>query len=272
VKSSASTQEIILQKVKSLIEDDPRLIGMWTVGSMATGKADKYSDLDLYLLVEKDNYDQVYSERTSFAEKIGKVLSTFEVEWPNCQLYGVILDNCIEVDLCYCKPEQLEIFGPYKIVVDKRGNLQELLSKHTISYETDVKKHLTEHLDFAAYDLLHAVNMLGRGEYWSSIRQIELLRKRIISIVGLRTKTDVEEEYRKLESLVNNEVNRSLQKTLCKYNFESIAEAIHTAAVIFMQEAQGLCQSEGMSFPSKRFERLLRYLSEVRSEERSKFC
>ena len=264
MKGLASKQETILQRVKSLVADDPRFMGMWTVGSMATGKADQYSDLDVYLLVETSNYDQVYSEKTSFAEKIGKVLSTFEVEWPNCQLLGVILDICVEVDLCYCKPENLEIFGPYKIEIDRKGNLQELLSKHTVSYETDVKKHLREHMDFAAYNLLHAINMVGRGEYWSSIRQIEILRKRVIGLIGLRTKTDVEEEYRKLESLVNNELNQSLQNTLCDYSAESIARAVHATAILFKEEAENLCQKEGVPFPSDTFKRLLEYLAEIR--------
>jgi len=269
VKGLASKQETILERVKSLVEDDPRFMGMWTVGSMATGKADKYSDLDLYLLVETAYYDETYSERSSFAEKIGRILSTFEVDWPNCQLYGVILDNCIEVDLCYCKPEQVEIFAPYRIVIDKKGNLDELLTKHTISYETDVKKQLTEHMDFAAYNVLHAINMLGRGEYWSAIRQIETLRKRTAGLIGLQTKTDVEEEYRKLESLVSEEVNKGLQKTLCEYNFESIAEAISAATSLFMKEAEMLCQKAVMVFPSERFERLLHYLTEIRSEQKT---
>jgi predicted nucleotidyltransferase len=263
-------QETILQKVKSLVEKDPRFMGMWTVGSMATGKADKYSDLDLYLLVETSSYDQVYSERTSFAEKIGKILSTFEVDWPNCQLYGIILDDCVEVDMCYCKPENLEIFGPYKIVVDRKGNLQELLSKHTVSYETNMKKHLKEHIDFAAYNLLHAVNMLGRGEYWSSIRQIETLRKRIIGLIGLRTKTDVEEEYRKLESVVDNKLNESLQKTLCDYSVESIVQAVYATAALFKEEAENLCQKEDVPFPSDAFKRLLEYLAEIRLEKLGK--
>jgi len=270
MKDSAHQQKKLLKKVASLVNQDPSFMGLWTVGSMATGTADKYSDLDLYLLVQGDKYDEIYGQRSSFARKIGKVISTFEVEWPNCQLYGVILDNCVEVDLCYCKPEQIEMFGPYNVIVDKIGNLEELLSKHTLTYETDVKKRLTEHMDFAAYNLLHAINMLGRGEYWSSIRQVEILRKRVVSLIGLRTKTDVEEEYRRLEQLASEETNRSLQETLCHYNFESIAKAISATTALFIQQAQKLCKDENLPFPLGRFERLLKYFSEVCSEQRRK--
>ncbi len=263
MKDGACVQEKLLEKIVSTVREDDRISGLWVVGSMATGNVDRYSDLDAYLLVDEENYDQIFSERSFFAEKIGDVLCSFEVEWPNCQLYGVILENFIEVDLCYCKPEQIEIFGPHKILVDKKGNLDELLSKHIVEFKTDIKKKLTEHLDFAAYNLLHAINMLGRGEYWSSIRQIETLRKRIISLVGLRTNTDVEEEYRRLELLIEKETNEALQETLCSYEFESIAKAIQNAAFLFMHEARKTCNRQHFSFPSKRFERLIEYLDEI---------
>jgi len=270
VENTAERQERLLEKIISLIKEDNRIRGLWAVGSSATGKMDKYSDLDLYILVEKENYEQVYSERASFAEKIEKVLSTFEAEWPNCQLYGVILENCIEVDLCYCKPEQVEVFGPHRILYDRNGDLEELLSKHRVKFETDLKKRLVEQLDFAAYNLLHAANMLGRGEYWSSIRQLELLRKRIVSLIGLRTRTDVDEEYRRLESLVHREENDALQKTLCDYSLKSLKGAIQAATVLFVEEAKGFCRDQGLSFPAERYERLLAYLNEVYSEKKER--
>jgi len=264
--NTAEKQRGLLEKITSLVREDPRIRGLWAVGSLATGKADRYSDLDLYILVEEKNYGQVFGERSSFAEKIGKVLSTFEVEWPNCQLYGVILETCVEVDLCYCKPEQVEVFGPYRILFDRKGDLADLLTKHTVKFETDVKKQLTEHMNFAAYNILHAANMLGRGEYWSSIRQIEMLRKRIVSLIGLRTRTDVDEEYRRLESLCGKEENTGFQKTLCNYYFGSIKEAIRAAVTLFEREAQELCIEQGLPFPAERFERLIEYLDEIAAE------
>lgn len=266
MEKAAEVQERLLEKVTALVKEDGRIRGLWAFGSLATGKADKYSDLDLYILVEKENYEQVFGERSSFAEKIGVVLSTFEVEWPNCQLYGVILENCVEVDLCYCKPEQVEVFGPYRILFDRKGGLEQLLLQHTVKFETDVKKRVGEQLDFVAYNLLHAINMLGRGEYWSSLRQLEMLRKRIVTLIGLRTRTDVDEEYRRLESLVSEEENSALQETLCGYSFGSLKEAIRIGATLFEQEAQKLCTEQGLAFPAERYERLLEYLDEICAE------
>ncbi|MFQ5871870.1 MAG: aminoglycoside 6-adenylyltransferase [Candidatus Geothermarchaeales archaeon] len=266
MKDPAYTQDRLLKRIKSLVEEDERIRGLWVVGSIATGKADRYSDLDVYILIEKEKYEEVFAERASFAERMGKVLSFFEVEWPSCQLYGVILESCVEVDLCYCTPEQVETFGPYRVVGDKEGDLEGFLAERNVGFKTDVKKRLIQHLDFAAYNLLHAINMLGRGEYWSSIRQLEMLRKRIIGLIGLRTQSDVGEEYRRLEALIDQVANEALQRTLCEYTSESIAEAIQTATALFMHEAEEICGMQGLPFPTERFERLLGYLGEIRSE------
>lgn len=267
MKDALYEQERIIERIKRLVIEDDRIGGLWVVGSVATGKNDKYSDIDAYIVVEKENYEQVFAERTSFAAKVGRVLSTFEVQWPNCQLYGVILENCVEVDLCYCTSEQLKTFGPYKILIDKNGDLEEDLSKRVVKPEIDVTKQLTENLDFAAYNLLHAINMLGRGEYWSSIRQLEFLRKIMVSLIGLMTRTDVDEEYRRLEFLIEAEQNNSLQKTLCNYSFESIASAIRAATSLLVIEARTLCNKQNVLFPEERFDRLLAYLDKIRSEK-----
>jgi hypothetical protein len=91
-----------------------------------------------------------------------------------------------------------------------------------VQYNVDVGKELKEHLDLAAYNVLHSINMLGRGELRSSLRQVEILRKRIVSLIGLRTRTDVSEEYCRLESVASESENLDLQKTLCNYNVRDL--------------------------------------------------
>jgi hypothetical protein len=80
----------------------------------------------------------------------------------------------------------------------------------------------------------------------------------------------VEEEYRKLELLLSEEMNRALQETLCSYDFGNIAKAIRAVTVLFMQEAKEPCKSQNLSFPSGKFERLLEYLEKIRSERENK--
>lgn len=255
----------LLQRIKEQVEGDERIRGSWLVGSLATDTADVYSDIDLYLLVEDTWYKEVYAQRGAFARGFGPVLSTFEVDWPNCQLYGVILESCLEVDLCYTREDQVELFGPFRVLTDRDGDLEKWLTERDVGWQVDVAEELRSQTEFAAYDLLHAINMLGRGERWSAIRHLELLRRRVISLVGLRTKTDVGEEFRRLEHLIDPEMGDELLRTLPTYSEEGIAQAIRAATMLFTREAERVSRDHGLAFPEEGFTRLLGHLGEVSS-------
>lgn len=74
----------MLFKCVQLLKADDRVEGAYVVGSMADGTFDDFSDIDLYVVVKDEVYIEFYKERFIFAERIGDVLSTFEVEWPTC--------------------------------------------------------------------------------------------------------------------------------------------------------------------------------------------
>jgi hypothetical protein len=92
---------------------------------------------------------------------------------------------------------------------------------------------------------------------------VEILRKRIVGLIGLRTRTDVSEEYRRLESIASENENLDLQKTLCKYNVKDLREAVRAVIVLFMSEARMVCCEQNFPFPARRFDRLLEHLAEV---------
>jgi|Deesub1362B_J571_1020462.scaffolds.fasta_scaffold00004_112 predicted nucleotidyltransferase len=82
---------------------------------MTTGEGDRFSDIDIYILVNDEDFDELYNEKQIFAGELGNTLFTFEMEWPNCMMYGVILENFLEVDLCYCVEGQIEILVPTRL-------------------------------------------------------------------------------------------------------------------------------------------------------------
>ena len=47
-------------------------MGAFLGGSHAAGTADDYSDLDLYLIVDDQNYDTFFAERRAFLGRLGE--------------------------------------------------------------------------------------------------------------------------------------------------------------------------------------------------------
>lgn len=255
----ANVQRKMLSKCTSLLQVDPRIEGAYVVGSMADETEDEYSDIDLYVVVKEEHYAEVYGERFKFAKRIGEVLSTFEVEWPNCQMLGVIYRNYVEIDICYTKLGQAEVFSDrYKVVLDRSGRVQKTLI--TREYPKDPKTELKRQIEFALYNLLHAVNMLHRGEYWSSIKQIETLRKRTVSLVEVLLKKEVGEEYRKLESVFPPKAERKLRRTLCLYRKSDIRKSVKISTQLFCEIGGELAFKLGVIFPSEKFSHLLQHL------------
>lgn len=249
----------MLSKCISLLEADDRVEGAYVVGSMADETEDGYSDIDLYVVVKEEHYAEVYGERFKLAERIGDVLSTFGVEWPSCQMLGVIYRNYVEIDICYTKLGQAEVFNDrYKIVLDKSGRVRKALIEK--EYPRDPRTELKSQTEFALYNLLHAINMLHRGEHWSSIKQIETLRKRTVSLVELLLNKEIGEEYRKLESVFPPKAERKLRRSLCLYRKNDIRKSIVILTELFCEIGEELAIKLGVKFPSEKFSHLLLYL------------
>jgi len=258
-KENVNVLENMLSKCISLLQADGSVEGAYVVGSMADGTTDAYSDIDLYVVVKEEHYAEVYGQRYNFAESLGDVLSTFEVEWPNCQMLGVIYRNYVEIDICYTKLGQAEVFSDrYKIVLDKSGQVQKALIVK--EYPRDVKSELKSQTEFALYNLLHAVNMLNRGECWSSIRQIEILRKRTVTLMELLSNKEIGEEYRKLETVFPLKAERKLRKSLCRYRKDDIQKSIIILTELFCEIGEKLALKLGVNFPSEKFSHLLQHL------------
>jgi predicted nucleotidyltransferase len=59
---------------------DPRIEAVLEAGAGATGRADRFSDLDLVLVVADSHYDSVLAEREALAYRLGPLLASFTGE------------------------------------------------------------------------------------------------------------------------------------------------------------------------------------------------
>ncbi|TXT58607.1 MAG: hypothetical protein BAJALOKI2v1_340039 [Promethearchaeota archaeon] len=219
-------QEKTLEKIKKVVRDIEDIQGMWTVGSLARGDYDSYSDIDLYLLVDRKKFDEVYTTRRNIAEKVGTLLSTFEVEWDNCKLFGVIYKNCLEVDYCYTNLEILDVFDAYHVEIDKLGNLEAILGKKWVEYQVDPEARILEELEFIPYTLLNMIHQLERKNLWPAYHQLETLRNRIIRLVYLLNSRFPDEELGDFEEVVDKDISFMLRETFIRLEVQELRSAM----------------------------------------------
>lgn len=218
-------QETVLGRIKDVIQREDGILGMWVVGSLAQGNFDSFSDIDLYLLVDDKDIDEIYAKRRLLAEKIGSILSTFEVDWGNCQLYGVIYEDCLEVDFCYTTPSILQIFGPFKIEIDKTGTLKSLLKEKTIQFDVNYTSIISHELDFIPYNIINLIHQLARKNLWVAHYHLETLRNRIIKLIyGVKNQI-FDEEFKNVEEVVDEAVLINLLKSFVKFELKELIKA-----------------------------------------------
>ena len=60
---------------------DPRIRALLLVGSLASGRTDAYSDIDLVLVAEDDGVDALLADRLAFPRRLGEVLLQLDSSW-----------------------------------------------------------------------------------------------------------------------------------------------------------------------------------------------
>jgi Nucleotidyltransferase domain len=67
----------IAENILRLLHKDQRVLGVYLSGSFVAGKPDRYSDLDLYLLVRKEHRERIKQDHSTLRAKVGDLISDF---------------------------------------------------------------------------------------------------------------------------------------------------------------------------------------------------
>jgi predicted nucleotidyltransferase len=63
---------VTLDRFVAACREDTRVVAAFLGGSHAAGRADEYSDLDLYVIVDDQNYDTFFAGRRAFLGHLGE--------------------------------------------------------------------------------------------------------------------------------------------------------------------------------------------------------
>jgi predicted nucleotidyltransferase len=130
-------RDAIRQALCDALQPHSDALAFWEAGSVATGRADQYSDLDLQLLVTDGAVDKLAAVVEAVLAEIGPVIRRYELPRPTWhgswqafyQLQGA--DPLHLVDLCILErsnPNRFlepEIHGRPTVFFDKEGQLQQ---------------------------------------------------------------------------------------------------------------------------------------------------
>lgn len=238
---SPTTREAILNRLLAVLQNDKRISGLLIVGSGAEGFEDAHSDIDLCAVTTL-----AADVRPAFQEwgvKIHKMLPMFHSlespRAPNVYLWVFLLENFLEIDLCFlCLDDLRATRNRWKTVFDRSGRIESIMRS---TWENRPKPNLEEvyryRLGSIWHYVKHAVVAVQRNQPWRAVYELEQIRNQTIELRGLRDELETK-RFRHVDQM-SEDFLIGLERTLVLSLSEvDIMNALKTATTCFFREAR----------------------------------
>jgi len=155
-----------IKTFQSAFSNDERTVALWLSGSFASGRADKYSDVDFKLAIRDEDFDEFFADRVEIVKAIVPFLLTQDFQFGTLRVMHIMTPECDKIDLGMLRYSDISDWPPLTqsaILFDKTGRLGEDLdgncSKPEMSPE-DLSRLVTDFWARAA----SLVICVGRNE------------------------------------------------------------------------------------------------------------
>lgn len=121
----AERRRATVEKAVAIFSADPRFLAGWLEGSLADGSADPFSDIDLYLCVAENAWDQVWPNRRDLIARVAPILADADV----MGVFGIgcLLEGPVKLDVFFERESTLA--SKQRIAVKRLWGPDELLAR-----------------------------------------------------------------------------------------------------------------------------------------------
>jgi hypothetical protein len=246
---------MVVERFVAACQADERVVAALLVGSYASGTADAYSDLDLYLITTDEAYDDLLAGRAAFVRQLGEPL--FLENFGSATSTFYILSDGTEGELGCGRAGQIQqlFSAPYRVLLDKGPILDGTILWHAAApAEAEYRETLRRQIEWFWHDLSHFITALGRGQLWWASGQLEALRLYCLNLARLSQNVadpDVGAEgYFKVEMALPVESLAPLQATFCPQEPGAMLEAARRMLRFYQDLAPPLAETYGIAYPA----------------------
>ncbi len=238
---SPAIREATLDCLLTALQNDKRLAGLLIVGSGAEGFEDAHSDIDLCAVTTLA--DDVRPAFREWGIKIHEMLPVFHSlespRAPNVYLWVFLLENFLEIDLCFlCLDDLRATRDRWKTVFDHSGKIESIMQSSWENRPTpDLEEAYRSRLSSIWHCIKHATIAVQRQQPWRAIFELELIRNRTIELRGLRDELETK-RFRHVDQM-SEDFLIGIEGTLVLSLSEvDIMNALKTATTCFFHEAR----------------------------------
>jgi predicted nucleotidyltransferase len=214
----------ILHSIVSFYENDPRILAITVFGSLGRDNWDRYSDLDLDVVVADGIKIDIEAELIQLCTSFSPIDEQIALLIPYADEADVVFKSLMELSVRY---HPLSNTSPN--IIDSMMLLLGRIDRFTIEAAVLNNQELDDEptsreLDRCVRYALEVDNALRRGYLWSAI---ELLHYTRLSIMKLFTRSHRgERAYQFFEKEANERIQVRLGSTLPQYDLKSAQESL----------------------------------------------
>ena len=216
------------------IQQEPRVAGIAIAGSIAGGRPDIYSDVDLIVVIDDEAFDAVMKERLALIGSWTTLVAGFTGEHVGEPRLIITLVGppLLHVDFKFVRAgEFAERIEDPEILWDRDGALAACLAQHPLAAPPLDLQWIEDRFWIWVH---YGATKLGRGELFEIIGFLGYLREAVLGPLAARRVGASPRGVRHLESLAPHEA-RELQATLCGYDRHEAGRALLASVKLYRQ-------------------------------------
>jgi hypothetical protein len=188
---SERDRSITLDMTLTLVQGDPRIEAAVVTGSLGAGRADRWSDIDLDLVVgDAHPCESVAAAWVKRLYDEFPVVHHYETAFGSTLVRGLFLDNGLLLDLAFTPSADFAVWAPVRVVYDRVGGVTRSAANPASSSVTPDR---AGEAAFAWHDILHARTAMERGRRWQALYFVQRVRNRTLTLAAARHGLDANE-------------------------------------------------------------------------------
>ncbi len=256
-----------IEHVAAVCQSDARIAAAFIGGSRGAGTADDYADIDLYLILRDDAYDDFFAQRRTFMRRPGDPVLLEDFNGFGFDMLLFIYADGIEGELVLARESGFAHIpsGPFMALLDRDGILPPNgFPPMKQPAEPEQQEHLRWMVHWFWRDLSQFSRWMARGRLWSAYGHLEMLRHTCLGLVRLKHAfVPALGSYDNLELAADEQDLAAFQPTFCTVERGAIMEAVRTLLEIYLHVAPPLAAARGITYPAKLHDTVIRRLEEA---------
>ncbi|MGA9365780.1 MAG: aminoglycoside 6-adenylyltransferase [Bacteroidota bacterium] len=221
-----------LQRLIEILRTDTRIVGVAIGGSYLTNSIDAFSDLDLVIAIEPNEYSSVMTNRKSIAASLGTLLAAFTGEHVGePRLLVCLYDKpLLHVDLKFvCLEDVAKRIEEPAILWEREGRFTKALEHGKPEFPAPNQQWIEERCWIWVH---YVLTKIGRGELFEAIESLSFLRQNVLGPLALYRAGGCPSGVRKIETIAP-EFAMELRRTVAAYDAADCLRALRASVELY---------------------------------------